>query len=75
MPLMRTLSDVTVIDLIWDGPLTLTEVARKNHDPTDYGIYQVYGTYNSGADQLLYIGGAPEKKFGVSVPSIRDWAD
>jgi hypothetical protein len=43
MTLMRTLNDITVIDIVWEGPLTLTEVEKNCHGDADYGIYQVYG--------------------------------
>jgi hypothetical protein len=75
MALMRTVGDVTVIDIVWEGPRTLVEVEQNGHGDTDYGIYQIYGTHNSGADQLLYIGRATDNKFGVRVPWIHEWAD
>jgi hypothetical protein len=75
MALMRTIPEVTVIDLLWDGPLTLTEVEQHRHGANDYGVYQIYGTHNSGADQLLYIGRAKDNKFGERVPWIHEWAD
>jgi hypothetical protein len=75
MALMRTLGDVTIIDIVWEGPFTLAEVEQNRHDATDYGIYQIYGTHNAGADQLLYIGRAADNKFGVRVPWIHQWAD
>ena len=61
------------------GPLTMAEVEQNKHGPTDYGIYQIYSTHVSGADQLVYVGCTTETsggKFGVRVPSHRDnWAD
>ena len=75
MALMRTITDVTVVDLVWEGPLTLAEVEQNRLGATDYGIYQIYGTHNSGADQLLYIGQAAANKFGQRVPWIHEWAD
>jgi len=75
MALMRTVSDVTIIDIVWEGPLSLAEVEKNRHGNADYGIYQIYGNHNSGADQLLYIGRAEKNKFGVRVPWIHEWAD
>jgi hypothetical protein len=75
MSLMRTVNDVTVIDIVWEGPLTLADVEQNRHGGTDYGVYQIYGNHISGVDQLLYIGRARDNKFGVRVPAIHDWAD
>ena len=57
------------INLVWRGPHSPAEV-RKLHGPSDYGIYQFYGTHPVyGADTLVYIGLANENTFGERLPS------
>jgi hypothetical protein len=62
---------VTIIDIVWDGPFTLADVKGYNGN-TDYGVYQIYGTRNSVADELLYIGKAESQTFGQRIPQ-HDW--
>jgi hypothetical protein len=61
---MRTSSNVTVIDILWEGPYSIDRVKEQNKGH-DYGIYQVYGTHPVfGPDALLYIGHVDRNKFG-----------
>ncbi len=43
MSLMRTEKNVTLIDIMWEGPFTLQQSMEKRGD-SDYGVYQIYGT-------------------------------
>lgn len=57
----------TVIDIEWEGPLSLVEAIRLQTD-SDYGLYQYYGdhpVYGSGV--LLYIGEAGKQTFGKRI--------
>jgi hypothetical protein len=72
---VRTLTDVTVLDLLWDGPHPLEEVSKFNSSP-DFGIYQIYGTHSViGPDTLLYIGKAETNSFCQRIPAHKDWID
>jgi hypothetical protein len=54
------------IQIEWDGPYTYEEAKKVCKDPTDRGIYQIYGTHPVyGNDVLLYIGKAYARPFGV----------
>jgi hypothetical protein len=55
-----------VIHLDWDGPFTLDQLkdGAGGKGPTDYGVYQIYGTHPVyGPGVLLYIGKAAEQTF------------
>ena len=55
--------DIEIIHVMWQGPLTVQEVAVANKGG-DYGIYQIYGAHDvSGPDTLLYIGQADRGTF------------
>lgn len=68
-----TRREVDVIELKWDGPFTFHEF-EKFIEPTDYGVYQVYGTHSVfGPDALLYIGKAAEQHFGARLNQHLGW--
>jgi hypothetical protein len=48
---MRPSTNMTVLDLSWDGPYRLDEIAQFNAGP-DYGIYQIYGTHGRVLSKL-----------------------
>ncbi|MXV97564.1 MAG: hypothetical protein F4126_12990 [Acidimicrobiaceae bacterium] len=55
---------LTRIHLRWEGPHTFEGVWKMN-EPSDYGLYQVYGPHPTGAtESLLYIGQANGQTFG-----------
>jgi hypothetical protein len=73
--MIRKMNDVAVIDLEWDGPFTLEQIAQFNRGH-DYGVYQVYGTHNVfGSDTLLYIGKARDRSFAERISEHKDWID
>ena len=48
-----------VVRVEWEGPFSIEEVLRLNHQNDDYGLYQIYGYHIVfGANSLLYIGKA-----------------
>lgn len=60
-PLME--SQELIIHLDWSGPYSFNEISSLS-GPTDYGIYQIYGTHSLyGSGVLLYIGLACDQKF------------
>jgi hypothetical protein len=72
---MRKIDGVTVIDVVWDGPVPFDRVTEAKADH-DFGVYQVYGTHAVfGPDCLLYIGLAEQQRFGVRVPSHIAWTE
>lgn len=73
---MRTLAEITAIDILWDGPYSLEEIAKNFHEVEDYGVYQIYGTHGLlGPDTLLYIGKAEDRQFGKRIPAHKEWID
>lgn len=65
----------SLIEIEWDGPLALSEVATLQGG-SDYGIYQVYGTHHVfGADSLLYIGRAKRRPFATRIPEHLHWIE
>jgi hypothetical protein len=72
---MRSISNVDVIDIVWDGPFTMEEVVSRKGD-ADYGVYQIYGTHLvMGPECLLYIGQANENTFGTRMPAHLEWTN
>jgi hypothetical protein len=72
---MRKINGVTVIDIVWEGPIPFDHVT-KAQDGHDYGVYQVYGTHTVfGPDSLLYIGLAEQQRFGTRVPIHIKWTE
>src|SRR5260221_10541362 len=68
---MEKLPDIVHIE--WEGPYTL-EAKNKLKDPTDYGIYQVYGCHSVyGVDTLLYIGKARDQTFATRLKQEEHW--
>lgn len=58
------LIQLDVIEIRWDGPYSFKE-AKEKLGPTDYGIYQIYGTHAiTGPHTLLYIGQSCNRRFG-----------
>ena len=59
------------IHLFWQGPLSVEDV-RKLTNPSDYGVYQIYGIHPTyGRDVLLYIGKAAEQTFAKRIGQHR----
>lgn len=56
-------AQIEIINIEWEGPLTLKEAYKKN-GPSDYGVYQYYGDHPVyGLDVLLEIGADRKKTF------------
>jgi len=63
----------TIIHIEWDGPFRFTEVGSLK-DPTDYGVYQIYGGHPVyGSSALLYVGLAAAQHFGYRIPQEEQW--
>jgi hypothetical protein len=75
MSVVRNISAVDIIDIVWDGPFSMEEVERDASGPKDFGVYQIYGSHGSGTDQLLYIGRATDATFSKRVASHHEWTD
>jgi hypothetical protein len=70
---MRRLDGVTIIEIVWDGPIAFDRVGELRSGE-DYGVYQVYGTHAVlGPDSLLYIGMAERRTFGERIPEHIEW--
>jgi hypothetical protein len=78
---VRTVNKVSVVDVVWSGPLcyedlTLETEADKSRN---YGVYQFYGTHPVlGAETLLYIGRSTEhgRTFGTRAKTgHRKWIE
>lgn len=66
--------NLTVIEILWEGPLKIEDAKKKTDKDTDYGLYQVYGTHNIyGANTLLYIGKACEQELGNRILQHDSW--
>jgi hypothetical protein len=60
---MENKTEIEIIEIKWDGPLTLNEILEGDKGKKS-GLYQIYGTHNIfGANTLLYIGKADESRF------------
>lgn len=47
----------SLIQILWDGPYSITDLVKLKNEEIDYGIYQIYGNHPVyGNDVLLYIG-------------------
>lgn len=57
----------SLIQILWDGPYSITDLVKLKNEEIDYGIYQIYGNrpvYDN--DVLLYIGCfCPSQKRGA----------
>ena len=52
------ISDLKIIEILWDGPFTPDGI-KSLSEPFDYGLYQIYGSHITiGPNALLYIGQA-----------------
>ena len=62
---------VEIINIKWEGPLTLEKAYKKNDKSSDYGVYQCYyGDHPVyGLDVLLYIGMTSNGPFGQKLKS------
>lgn len=61
-----------IIEIQWDGPYKTGQVSQFN-GPTDYGLYQIYGSHNIfGSDSLLYIGICEAQHFAQRIKQ-HDW--
>lgn len=61
-------AQVEIINIMWEGPLTLEEAYKKN-EKSDKGIYQCYGDHPVyGLDVLFYIGKAEKQTFRKRLP-------
>ena len=57
-------AQIEIINIKWEGPLTLQEAYGKNEE-SDKGVYQVYGDHPVyGLDVLFYLGKAERQTFG-----------
>src|SRR5881275_3194658 len=58
----------TTIHIEWDGPYRLDSIPSLI-EPTDHGVYQIYGGHPVyGNSALLYIGLAAGQRFGQRIP-------
>ncbi|MGH0437569.1 hypothetical protein ACQVOM_25725 [Bacillus basilensis] len=65
----------SLIQILWDGPYSITDLVKLKNEETDYGIYQVYGNHPIyGNDVLLYIGKADCQTLGKRI-SQENWPD
>ncbi|MBB6732695.1 hypothetical protein [Cohnella zeiphila] len=56
------------VDLDWDGPYKLSQLASISDVSKDYGIYQIYGHHPIyGPNVLLYVGLASRQTFGTRI--------
>ena len=65
----------SLIQILWDGPYSITDLVKLKNEEIDYGIYQIYGhhpVYGNGV--LLYIGKADFQTIGQRV-SQENWLD
>ncbi|MES5869165.1 hypothetical protein [Bacillus cereus group sp. RP32] len=47
----------SLIQILLDGPYSITDLVKLKNEEIDYGIYQIYGNHPVyGNDVLLYIG-------------------
>jgi hypothetical protein len=73
---MRSLSEITAIDILWDGPYSLQDIGKNFFGNEDHGVYQIYGTHAIfGPDTLLYIGKAEDGTFSQRILAHREWID
>jgi hypothetical protein len=64
---------VRVIEVLWEGPLTLTEALALNA-PDDRGVLQIYGSHPVfGDDALLCIDKAGDTPIGERVGRLEQW--
>lgn len=57
------LKTVEVIEVSWEGPISLRQVVATRKKAEDYGVCQIYGTHNVfGPQALLYIGMARHRR-------------
>jgi len=60
-------NDIQIIHIIWEGSLSVPEALKKT-GKVDYGVYQIYGTHETGGpDTLLYIGQADANPFSSRI--------
>lgn len=65
----------SLIQILWDGPYSITDLVKLKNEETDYGIYQIYGNHPIyGNDVLLYIGKADFQTIGQRI-SQENWPD
>ncbi|HDR7669617.1 TPA: hypothetical protein QCX97_003504 [Bacillus wiedmannii] len=60
----------SLIQILWHGPYSITDLVKLKNEEIDYGIYQSYGNHPVyGNDVLLYIGcfcPSPQKRVSVT---------
>ena len=67
------MKEPTLINIEWDGPYSLEKVVQLK-EPTDKGVYQIYGGHPVyGAGVLLYIGLTADQTFGERLPREECW--
>ena len=73
----HNLAEVDVVEIHWDGPITVDDVVRTANKAEDYGVYQLYGTHNVlGPNTLLYLGKAEASTFAERISShAAEWID
>ncbi|MCD8503250.1 MAG: hypothetical protein LRY71_18335 [Bacillaceae bacterium] len=68
-----TFSKTHLIQIEWEGPYKLTDLADLTNEEFDYGVYQIYGKHLTyGSDVLLYIGKADFQTLGKRI-SQENW--
>lgn len=70
-----TTTNTHLIQIEWEGPYHLTNLASLTNENFDYGLYQIYGKHPIyGSDVLLYIGKADYQTLGKRI-SQEGWFD
>lgn len=65
---------MTIINIRWEGPFSLSAMADFGNVRRDYGLYQIYAHHPIyGASVLVYIGLASKQTFARRVAQ-HDWA-
>ncbi len=70
---MNNVRNIQYIHIVWEGPLTLPDVYKRNKEGYDHGVYQVYGSHPVyGLKTLIYIGEARLQTFRERIKQ-EDW--
>jgi len=65
--------NIKIIEIQWEGPFSINKISKFNN-PSDYGIYQIYGTHTIfGENSLLYIGKAEQQNFCDRFIQHKEW--
>jgi len=67
---------MSVVHVQWEGPLDREAMSKADQAPTDFGVYQVYGSHPVyGLKTLLYIGKAQDQTFARRLSQHGWWFD